>query len=265
MINQHRLNDNVLMLRSIKGGAIPSIPTQKVSKTLIQAVSKIVNGKTLDYDDIDKLQDDEREHLHTIVNTSHLGDKFKIPRPCSVDEENNRFEIMKGEIIAGNNSPKMIKDFKLLIVKLMNQKRRELLLELHNIKPFVGTYKAVLNAIDFFGYNNITLKEYWLNINQESGAFGKLQAVPVPDTNSGFSYKKRKKFNLPNSNLKKTSRFSLVYKLNNPTGGFDNWDIQEVEEAFDFTPEEVLIKLYGLKSKLQRDYLPLQAKIVDIT
>ena len=149
--------------------------------------------------------------------------------------------------------------------KLMNQKRRELLLELHNIKPFVGTYKAVLNAIDFFGYNNITLKEYWLNINQESGAFGKLQAVPVPDTNSGFSYKKRKKFNLPNSNLKKTSRFSLVYKLNNPNGEFDIWDIPEVEEAFDFTPEEVLIKLYGLKGKLQRDYLPLQAKIVDIT
>jgi len=42
--------------------------------------------------------------------------------------------------------------------RLMNLKRRELLLELHNIKPFVGTYKAVLNAIDFFGYNNITLK-----------------------------------------------------------------------------------------------------------
>lgn len=149
--------------------------------------------------------------------------------------------------------------------QLMNQKRRELLLELHNIKPFVGTYKAVLNAIDFFGYNNITLKEYWLNINQDSAAFGKLQAVPVPDTNSGFSYKKRKKFNLPSSNLKKTSRFSLVYKLNNPTGEFDIWDIPEVKESFDFTPEEVLIKLYGLKGKLQKDYLPLQAKIIDIT
>ena len=47
---------------------------------------------------------------------------------------------------------------------LLNRKRKELLLELHNIKPFVGTYKAVLNAIDFFGYDKITLKEYWLNI-----------------------------------------------------------------------------------------------------
>mgnify|MGYP001265673236 CR=1 FL=1 len=148
---------------------------------------------------------------------------------------------------------------------LLNQKRRELLLELHNIKPFVGTYKAVLNAIDFFGYNNITLKEYWLNINQNSDSFGKLKAVPVPDVNTGFSFKKRKKFNLPSSTMKKTSRFSLVYKLNTPTGKFDEWDIPKVEETFDFTPEEVLIKLYGLKNKLQKEYLPLQAKIYDIT
>ena len=33
----------------------------------------------------------------------------------------------------------------------------------------------------------------------------------------------------------------------------------------DYSPDEVLIKLYGLKKKLQKDYLPLQAKIVDIT
>ena len=148
---------------------------------------------------------------------------------------------------------------------LLNQKRRELLLELHNIKPFIGTYKAVLNAIDFFGYNNITLKEYWLNINQSSDSFGKLKAVPVPDTNTGFTWKKRKKFNVPSSTMKKTSRFSLVYKLNTTNGQFDYWDIPKVDEVFDFTPEEILIKLYGLKSKLQREYLPLQAKIVDIT
>tara|TARA_B100001093_G_scaffold379307_1_gene364676 strand:+ start:13873 stop:16620 length:2748 start_codon:yes stop_codon:yes gene_type:complete len=148
---------------------------------------------------------------------------------------------------------------------LMNKKRKELLLELHNIKPFIGTYKAVLNAIDFFGYNKITLKEYWLNINQDSDSFGKLKAVSVPDRNAGFSYKKRKQFNLPSTTMKKTSRFSLVYKLNEPDETFDYWDIPNVQEVFDFTPEEILIKLYGLKNKLQKEYLPLQAKIIDIT
>jgi len=149
---------------------------------------------------------------------------------------------------------------------LLNQKRRELLLELSNIRPFIGTYKAILNAIDFFGYNNLTLKEYWLNINTGSNSFGKLHAVPVPNSSKhGDAVRKAMTIKVPNSNLKKTSRFSLVYKINTANGGVDEWDIPTVDEVFDFTPEEVLIKLYGLKNKLQREYLPLNAKIVDIT
>jgi hypothetical protein len=150
--------------------------------------------------------------------------------------------------------------------QIINDKRKELLLEAHNIKPFVGTYKAIINAIKFFGYDNIKLKEYWLNINEQSENFGKLKAVAVPDPSQpGYLAKKNNDIQLPNSNLKKTSRFSLVYKLNEPDGKVDEWDVPTVKESFDFTPEEILVKLYGLKRRLQKDYLPLQAKIVDIT
>lgn len=148
---------------------------------------------------------------------------------------------------------------------LLNQKRKELLLELSNIKPFIGTYKAILNAIDFFGYDSLTLKEYWLNINTGSSSFGKLYAVPVPNSSKyGDAVRKTINVEVPSSNLKKTNRFSLVYKINTPDGGVDQWDIPTVEEVFEFTPEEVLIKLYGLKRKLQKEYLPLNARIIDI-
>ena len=149
---------------------------------------------------------------------------------------------------------------------ILNQKRKELLLQASQIKPFIGTYKALLNAIDFFGYDKITLKEYWLNINEQSENFGKLKAVAVPNQDAvGFLADKNKGGELPSSNQKKTSRFSLVYRLNTPTGLQDEWDIPTVKETIDYSPDEVLIKLYGLKKKLQKDYLPLQAKIVDIT
>jgi hypothetical protein len=149
---------------------------------------------------------------------------------------------------------------------LLNEKRKELLLQASEIKPFIGTYKALLNAIDFFGYDKITLKEYWLNINEQSENFGKLKAIAVPNQDVvGFLADKNKGNNLPNSSQKKTSRFSLVYRLNTPTGDLDKWDIPTVKEVMDYSPDEVLIKLYGLKKKLQKDYLPLQAKIVDIT
>lgn len=150
--------------------------------------------------------------------------------------------------------------------KILNEKRKELLLQASQIKPFIGTYKALLNAIDFFGYDKITLKEYWLNINEQSENFGKLKAVAVPNQDVvGFLANKNNGNQLPNSNQKKTSRFSLVYRLNEADGGLDEWDIPTVKESLDFSPDEVLIKLYGLKRKLQKDYLPLQSKIVDIT
>lgn len=149
---------------------------------------------------------------------------------------------------------------------LMNQKRKELLLQASQIKPFVGTYKALLNAIDFYGYNKITIKEYWLNINEQAENFGKLQAIAIPNQDVvGFLANKNQGNQLPSSNLKKTSRFSLVYRLNEADGNVDEWDIPTVVESTDYSPDEVLIKLYGLKNKLQATYLPLQAKIVDIT
>lgn len=149
---------------------------------------------------------------------------------------------------------------------ILNAKRKELLLQASQIKPFVGTYKALLNAIDFYGYDKITLKEYWLNINEQAENFGKLKAVAVPNQDViGFLANKNNNNDLPNSNQKKTSRFSLVYRINTPTGNVDEWDVPTVEEAFDFAPDEVLIKLYGLKNKLQKNFLPLQSKIVDIT
>lgn len=147
--------------------------------------------------------------------------------------------------------------------KLINRKRKELLLELSNIRPFIGTYKALLNAIKFYGYNNLTLKEYWLMIDDRSPMFGKMKAIEVPDTSKGYTAKNREVI-LPSSSYKKTSRFGLYYKLNTPDGTFDEWDTPQVEEVFDFTPEEVLIKLYGLKNKLQKEYLPLNARIIDI-
>lgn len=216
-----------------------------------------------------------RHHRTLLVYSNNGVDKILIARILfygEVEGEDERLRILlqnlgstldEGDFILfkEHDITEMSPDYILL-----NQKRRELLLELSNIKPFIGTYKAILNAIDFFGYNNLTLKEYWLNINTLSGSFGKLHSIPVPNSSEyGNAVRKAMTIKVPNSNLKKTSRFSLVYKINVPNGGFDEWDIPTVDEIFEFTPEEVLIKLYGLKNKLQREYLPLNAKIVDIT
>lgn len=137
---------------------------------------------------------------------------------------------------------------------LLNEKRKELLLEGHNIKPFIGTYKAVVNAIKFYGYDDLKLKEYWYDVNTN-----KLIADDVEYYGGTSKIKK------PNKNLKKTNMFSLNYRINNPNGTFDVWDIPNVDETSNYTIDEVLVKLYGLKKRLEKTYLPANVKIIDIT
>ena len=63
---------------------------------------------------------------------------------------------------------------------------------------------------------------------------------------------------------KKTSKFALVYEITRPTGVFDKYDVDQTEETFEFTLDEILIKLFGLKERLKKNFLPLNARIIDI-
>ena len=43
-----------------------------------------------------------------------------------------------------------------------------------NIYPYIGSYKAIINAIKFFGYSNLNIIEYWRNVNPDDENFGKV-------------------------------------------------------------------------------------------
>lgn len=185
--------------------------------------------------------------------------------------------------------------------EILNDKRKELLLEGHEIYSYLGSYKGLINAIKFFGYQDLRIKEYWLNIKksetdssalkQNTDFLEKLKKAPkgqenlissiIDDENSG-KYKQVEIYGLrsdgtyglkssmeklfPSSSFKKTALFGLFYDINKVVDGEeDEYGYPVVENAFVFSPEEVLIKLFGLKEKLKKDYLPLNARIIDVT
>lgn len=148
--------------------------------------------------------------------------------------------------------------------KLINRKRKEMLLEGKNIFPFKGSYKGLINVIKFFGYDNIKLREAWLNIDEQSVNYGKYKytdVISIFDRNVDF---KDPNMNLPSKIYKKTSMFQLAYNINELTGVEDEYDIPTTEETSEFSTEEVLIKLYGLKERIKKSYLPFRARIIDI-
>jgi len=148
----------------------------------------------------------------------------------------------------------------------VNLKRKEIMLEGSNIYPFIGSYKGLVNAIKFFGYDKLDVKEFWRNVDANSPQFGKYIMSNSIDIFSPTVQLNDKSITLPNKRFRKTSLFSLVYRINSIVPDkFDEESLPITEENFDFTIEEILIKLFGLKRKLESEFLPLNARIKDIT
>jgi len=139
VLNRHKLNDNILMIKHMKGGAIGTIPTSHISSGLSKALKHFVDTQLPpNYDMISDLSKEDKEMLHKVAKQAHLLDKMNVPTPNLTEEEqeNHRFDILKGEINAGNDAKDVIKEFKLLLLKFIHKNKlprrqaQEILLDL---------------------------------------------------------------------------------------------------------------------------------------
>lgn len=120
VINQHKLSNNILMIRSISGAVVPKIPTQSITSELCKILISITHNSTPNFEDINKLSDDDKNLLHKILQEAHIT-SISIPSPdkTKYEQDYHKFLILKGEILAGNNSKIVIGDLKRLIIKLL--------------------------------------------------------------------------------------------------------------------------------------------------
>ena len=185
----------------------------------------------------------------------------------------------------------------------INEKRKELMVAGEEIFPYIGSYRGLINAIKFFGYQDLRIKEYWLNIRYSNASLTPLQSTTsflqeyknqpggysqnilikdvLDNPNSGkyrlvqtYGPNKDGQYVLdvsspstlvPTNTYKKTSLFGLYYDINRITDRVDPYGYPIANDAFMFSQEEVLLKLFALKNRLKETYLPLNARIVDIT
>jgi len=140
-IDTHRLNDDIIALKRGKGINVSGFPVVRVSKHLGAIVRDIVGGGQPQYHHLTMLDEDEKAYLHKIAKSSDILSRLSIPTPNKSDDDKdiNQFEVMKGEILNGNDNSDMIRRFKLLITKLINKgllprgQAKELLLELASL------------------------------------------------------------------------------------------------------------------------------------
>lgn len=141
----------------------------------------------------------------------------------------------------------------------LNKKRKEMLMMKNIIYPYIGSYKSIINAINYFGYNDLELYEYYRNIDFSSVNYNTLFKVEIPDifdnTVEGWKENDFIKHTFPNPSYETTNLFNLTYRITDTEGN----------NILTYSVDEVQKKLQGLKYWLQKNIIPLSHKIFDIT
>ena len=122
-INHKNLENNILTLRRKSKTNYMDLPSKHISKHMKNILHSIVGGKIANFEDIQNLNDEERNYLNKVISKSNLHDRLSIPAPSKdqADKDSHGWEVMRGEIMAGNDSHELVKKFKILTLKLTRQ------------------------------------------------------------------------------------------------------------------------------------------------
>ena len=150
--------------------------------------------------------------------------------------------------------------------ELINKKRRELLATVNETQYYIGSYKAVMNIIKFFGWNDVFISEFWQDVNINSDNYRKYFKVDKYDTSVRFGRTKMKsnRTAIPSKHFRKTNKIALVYRVTKPNERFDADYLPEIDYVLKYPIEDITVKLFKLKDKINEHYMPINNKICDV-
>lgn len=122
-INQKQLGKGIVKIRRNTKSNYIDMPSRRVSSNLQNILKTITGGGMPKYDELGQLSDEEKDYLHKLLERSDLTSRISVPTPSKdqYEKDIHNFEVMKGQIMSGNDSVELVKKFKLLIRKLAKQ------------------------------------------------------------------------------------------------------------------------------------------------
>jgi hypothetical protein len=126
VLNNKKLNERRLDVKTLKSGnAVKDLSNIPISEDLTDILTDLVNTQKLNEKHLHRLHANEKRIFSKLINGSGLYGKYKVKLVPSQQEqqENERFEMVKGIYTAGNDSQEVIKELKQFIIKFMNDGR----------------------------------------------------------------------------------------------------------------------------------------------
>ena len=121
----HLLDKNVANFKYPSLGSIPSIKPLTISEDYKEFLIDTLEHQKPNERLFSKLPNEEQRHFEKVVSGAGLIDTFKLKRNQgnTEKEEANRFNLLRGEVLAGNNNEKIMKELRGLILRFMSDGR----------------------------------------------------------------------------------------------------------------------------------------------
>lgn len=122
IISVDRLHENKIKLRDVNGKSIGKLPEVGITSDMSRIVKRLIDGGNVDDRDFETLSSRDKEQLMNILKECKIADRIHMNADLNkVDQDLKRFSVLQGEIFAGNDNVSLIKEFKMLILKLSKQ------------------------------------------------------------------------------------------------------------------------------------------------
>ena len=122
-LNHYKLNQNVLLIKYPKSrGPVSTIRATKISDDFKSLILDLLDTQKINKALQKKLDKNEMDLFENLIRKSGLEEQLDYERSkMDVDDYVHKFEILRGELVAGQNS-RIMKDELIEVIKILNNK-----------------------------------------------------------------------------------------------------------------------------------------------
>lgn len=127
LIHIPSLNNGYINLKYKSYSKIKNFPKKIITSKVQNLIKNILKNGEFSQTSYDKLSKSDKKQFDQIIEFSKLADEearrflnYKSQKSEDRDKDIQRFELLKGEIMSGNNNPVVIQELKMLVLKLAN-------------------------------------------------------------------------------------------------------------------------------------------------
>ncbi len=123
LLNLKQLQKNKFMLRTKSRNPVLSFKTLTLTRKTKAIVQKLLKDIEVTFEEIDSLNEDEKNDIDTIISKTDIDTRLRVPntKRSKLERDLNKFNVLRGSIISGNDSTELLKDFRRLLLQLTNE------------------------------------------------------------------------------------------------------------------------------------------------